>query len=206
MADLRKTHARFWEDLRSRGPDAAAARAGARVEDGNILVPMAGRTFAVDPGAQSVEVREPRDGPLRADELEAVVLLTYLATADGFPLTGEWVSERGLTHGDAYFRGPHPLPVRELAKRFGNDPDGFVKAAEALGGRETGDADRGVEIPALPRVPLRFNLWIGDDEFPDADVRALFDRSATHYLILDGVVALVTIAVSALLDAAPERA
>jgi len=162
---------------------------------------MAGRLFAVDPGAQLVEVEDASGRWSGAGYLESVVLLTYLATADGFPFSGEWVSEKGLSMGEAYFRPPHHMPTRELATRFGEDPDGFVRASKAIGGVETDMADRGVEVPALPRVPIRFNLWLGDEEFPQADVRTLFDKSASHYLILDGILTLTTIAVRAMIDA-----
>ncbi|MHC4600830.1 MAG: DUF3786 domain-containing protein [Planctomycetota bacterium] len=199
--DLERSHGRFWDDIVSRTVETAAHRAGAEADGPRILVPMVGRRFAVDPGERTVREEDPAEGWKETGFLESVVLLSYLATADGFPASGEWVSEKGLTHGDAYFRPPHEMPTARLAERFGVDPDGFVRAAEALGGEETSQGDRGIEIPALPRVPIRFNLWLGDEEFPDADVRTLFDRNATHYLILDGVLALTNLAVKALLNA-----
>jgi hypothetical protein len=202
MPDLSESHGRFWDDMLARGVEASASRAGASVEDGLIMVPMAGRLYSVDPGARAVMARDAGGEWTRADYLEAVVLVTYLATSDGFPLTGEWVSGNALPHGDAYFRPPHHMPTREIEVRFGNDPDGFVRACKAVGGVETDMADRGVELPALPRVPIRFNLWLGDDEFPGAEVRTLFDRSASHYLILDGILTLATITVRAILEAA----
>jgi len=202
--DLENSHGRFWDDIASKSTETAALRAGATSDGPKIFVPMLGKRFALDVDGRMVTEEGPDKEWKEVGFLDSVVLISYLATADGFPPTDEWVSEKGLTHGDVYFRPPHILPTAKLAGRFGEDPDGFVRAASALGGKETFQGDRGVEIPALPRVPIRFNLWLGDDEFPDADIRILFDRNATHYLILDGVLALVNLAVKALLVAADE--
>ena len=152
--ELEKSHDRFWNDIGSRTAETAARRAGAELDGSRILVPMVGRRFSIDPGERTLLEEDPRDGWKVTGFLESVVLLSYLATADGFPASGEWVSEKGLTHGDVYFRPPHEMPTAGLAERFGGDPDGFVRAAEALGGKETFQGDRGIEIPALPRVPI----------------------------------------------------
>ncbi len=205
MKNLEDSHRAFWNAILKRGPGVVASRAGARADGPRIVLPLAGKTFTVDTETKTVLEGGPGENPLPAGYTEAVVLLTYLETADGFPLTGQWVTERGLPHGDAYFRAPqHALPVRDLADRFGDDPQGLVRAAIALAGKETGEADAGVELPALPRVPVRFNLWRPDEEFPTAEVKTFFDRSAGHYLILDGVQALVAILVRALIEAAEE--
>ncbi|MHC4780445.1 MAG: DUF3786 domain-containing protein [Planctomycetota bacterium] len=200
--ELDESHRRYWEDIAERTAAGAARRAGVETQGPRILVPMLGRRFVLDTDSWSVRESDPDRGEVETGFLESIVLISHIATADGIPPAGEWVSEKGLTHGDAYFRPPHQLPTGDLARRFGHDPDGFVKAATALGGRETSQGDRGVEIPALPRVPVRFNLWLGDDEFPDSDIRTLFDRNATHYLILDGILALVDVTVKAMIAAA----
>ncbi|MHC5039765.1 MAG: DUF3786 domain-containing protein [Planctomycetota bacterium] len=202
MTDFSESHNRFWTDILAKGPSTAARRAGAEVDGPRILVPMAGRLFSVDPERREIREKDAETGWKETGFLESVVLVSYLATADGFPLSGEWVSEKGLALGEMYFRAPHALPTPGLAQRFGSDPDGFVRAAVALGGSETGQGDRGIEVPALPRVPIRLNLWLGDEEFPDPDVRFLFDKNTTHYLILDGVLTLTHIVVKALLGAA----
>lgn len=202
MADLARSHARFLEAVRARGLARTAENTGGTTDGAVLHVPMAGRTFVLDPMAGTVAVEDADGTATPAGFVESVVVATYAGTADGTPPTGTWVSEKGLVHGDAYFRPPHTLPTVRLGEVFGSDPDAFLTAAKALGGEETGQGDRGVEIPALPRVPVRLTLWLGDDEFPDTDVRVLFDRNATSYLILDGVLALLNVVVKAMIEAA----
>ncbi|MCU0723823.1 MAG: DUF3786 domain-containing protein [Planctomycetes bacterium] len=192
MADLSGSHGPLWEALRAKGARRAALDAGAEESGGRVRVALAGRPYVVDPETRRI-LGEGAGGPSEAGFAESVVLLSYLAAADGSAPAGEWVSEKGLPLGDVFFRPPHGLPSGELAARFGADPDGLVRAAEALGGRRVAGADRAVEVPALPRVPLRILLWLGDEEFPGADVRFLFDRDATRYLRLDGILMLAAV-------------
>jgi hypothetical protein len=201
MPDVSESHGRFWEAIARKGPARAACDAGAEAEGGRILLPLAGIRYSVDPGARTVR-REGPEGPTEAGFSESVVLVSHLALADGSPRAGEWVSEKGLDLGDVFFRPPHRLPAGELASRFGPDPEGFLRAARALGGREIRGGDRAAEIPALPRVPLRVLLWLGDEEFPEADARFLFDRSASRNLLPDGILTLVWIVEKRLLEAA----
>jgi hypothetical protein len=186
--DFAKSHSRFWEEIEAKGADTAARFAGCRLDDGGIVVPLAGREFTVDSHSRTILAR---DGS-PASFLDAVVLLTYLARADGTPLAQEWVSEKMLPLGDAYFRGPHLIPSSLLLPSFGADEAGFHRALARVEGTVVDYGDFGAEIPALPRVPMRIGIWKADDEFP-AEVRVLFDATANRYLILDGILTLVNI-------------
>ena len=44
-------------------------------------------------------------------------------------------------------------------------------------------------LPAMPRIPLQYILWEGDDEFPPS-VQLLFDSSVDRYLPLEDIVVL----------------
>jgi hypothetical protein len=68
------------------------------------------------------------------------------------------------------------LRVDGVLRRFGWDLGGFRRAAESLGGESQSLADAAFRIPALPKVPLYYLLWEGDDEF-EPRVSVLFDRS-----------------------------
>jgi len=186
--DFAKSHSRFWEEIEAKGTDAAARLAGCRLDEGGIVVPLAGREFIVDLHSRTILDRNASP----ASFLDAVVSLTYLALADGTPLAQEWVSEKMLPLGDAYFRGPHAIPSSLLLVRFGADEAGFRQALARVGGTAVDYGDFGAEIPALPRVPMRVGILMADDEFP-AEVRVLFDATASRYLILDGLLTLVNI-------------
>jgi hypothetical protein len=124
--------------------------------------------------------------------LESVVIVTYLAKADGTPLSRDWVSEKMLPLGDAYFRGPHQIPFEMILGAFEENETAFAAQAERLGATAIDYGDFGVEIPALPMVPFRLGLWRSDEEF-GAEGKVLFDRTADRYLILDGLLTLLNI-------------
>ena len=108
-------------------------------------------------------------------------LLTHYSKAEPVERTGRLVGFRDLPGGYAYEGAFVRRAVFPIAKMFGSDPERLVKAAMFLNGIGLSHGDASVEIPALPKVPLTYVLWLGDDELqPSASV--LFDASASNYL------------------------
>jgi len=110
-----------------------------------------------------------------------ILFLHYLLTADGRPLSGEWVSFRELPDGLFYQQAFRQRSLLPLEGKFGHNQPAFERAATALGGEKLDLADGSFRFDALPRVPLAALLWTGDEEFPPA-VQILFDASAGGYL------------------------
>jgi hypothetical protein len=111
----------------------------------------------------------------------AIIILHYLATADGTPLTGRWVAYRHLPGGDIYNEPFQKRAVVPFLKAFGTDPTLFQKAAAAIGGKNLSGGGLSMVIPVLPRVPICFTLWQGDEEIPSS-ANILFDQAASSYL------------------------
>lgn len=127
----------------------------------------------------------------------SILLLHYLITADGRPLSGEWVSFRHLPGGNIY-QGPfQKRALLPLTKSFGDRPAEFTRAAAALGGSPGSFRGVSAVIPVFPRVPLAFILWPGDDEFP-ATANILFDASAPSYLPTEDYAHLPALIIAAL--------
>jgi hypothetical protein len=92
--------------------------------------------------------------------------------------------------GDFFFRGPHALFTRPLEKHFGHDAQTFLEVGLRLGGGETEFGDVSFRLWPLPKIPLGYILWRGDEEFP-ARVVVTFDSSVERQLPLDVIWALV---------------
>jgi hypothetical protein len=111
----------------------------------------------------------------------AIIILHYLVTATGTPLTGNWIAFRHLPGGDIYIEPFQNRAVKPFLKNFGDNPEEFKKAALSLGGREIKQSGISMVIYVLPRVPICFTIWPGDDELP-ASATILFDEAASSYL------------------------
>ncbi len=123
-----------------------------------------------------------------------MVILHYLLEAQPSGIIGQWVSEQEIPGGSLFFRGPHAFHTDPLVELFGTRPDLFTGAAEKLGGMRVASGDLAYRLWALPRIPLLFVLWQGDDEFP-AVIHVRFDGSIQDQLhTLDTIWALVNIA------------
>ncbi len=118
--------------------------------------------------------------------VDKIVLLHYLLTADGSPMTGQWLNFRKLPGGELYLSAFEAQCTNPLARVFGNDLSRFVSAGEAAGGERTRIGDGSFLFRVLPRFLVICVLWLGDDELsPGVDF--LFDESAPHYLSTEDV-------------------
>jgi hypothetical protein len=115
--------------------------------------------------------------------------LVYLLNAAPEPLSEEMVGVEGLKDAQ-FFHGPHELMVQPLLNRYGNDLDGFKKAVEDLDGEILELADVGCRVWALPKIPIYYLLWKGDEEF-EPRLSILFDRSIEYHLSADAIWGLV---------------
>jgi len=189
----------LWERLAAARPEEAAARAAVAFEPGRdaYVVPLCGAEVRVLAAERRVE---------GAPGYEAMLAsLQYLLSAQDESPAGEWVDPKSLPYGDFFFRGPHPMPTAGLEEAFGQSPDAFRGAAEALGGRPLDMGDAAYEFRALPRVPVAVILWAADDEFP-ARARFLLDRHAHRQLPLDALWVVCRVLAKRLIAAASQGA
>ena len=122
------------------------------------------------------------------DELPPLIqalLLYYLITADGTPLSGKWVSFADLPGGRMYNSAYQGYSGDEIAKVFGSNLSAFQSACLKMGGIPADVGSASYVVWALPRLPLLVTYWLGDEDFPSS-CKILFDSSATHYLPIDG--------------------
>jgi hypothetical protein len=145
---------------------------------GQFVVPVFGQMYQVRWPDGSVQ-RAP--GSAQVDIAISILLLHYLLTADGTPLTGQWIAFRNLPGGlgyDAAFQ--HRAELR-LAGAFGTNETAFRAAARSLDGESLGFGDASFAFRLLPRVWLAVVLHLADEEFP-ANANVLFDVATSHYL------------------------
>jgi hypothetical protein len=83
--------------------------------------------------------------------------------------------------GKAYEAAFKKRAIAPIADLFGSNLKALVEAAKLLNGFEVKYRDIPVEIPALPKIPLTYIVWGGDEEI-QASSNILFDSSASHYL------------------------
>jgi hypothetical protein len=114
----------------------------------------------------------------------SALLLYYLTTSDGFPLTHSWVSFGDLPGGRTYNQAFQGYTGNEISKVFGLDLVAFKSACEKAAGEFIALGDAAYCFQVLPRIPVLVVYHLGDEDFPST-CKILFDSSATHYVPID---------------------
>ena len=184
--DILKVPPGYWEDLELRNIETICENAGVRnVPHVGLLIPFLKEYLLVNRQSRSVSRQGHGQWERIDNPLLELVCLVYLLNAGPEPIRQEMISVQELKSGH-FFTGPHELKVKPLLNRYGNDLDGFKKAAEGLGGDFLNMADAAYKFLAFPKVPLYYLFWAGDDEFGPR-LSILFDRSIERHLAADAI-------------------
>jgi Domain of unknown function (DUF3786) len=89
--------------------------------------------------------------------------------------------------GQRFFAGTQVLPLNQIAEKYANDRDGFLKKGWQFSAEVLDFADASVRLYPLPRVPVTLILWLEDEEFPPrADL--LFDSTCGLQIVLSDII------------------
>jgi hypothetical protein len=144
-----------------------------------MVVPFLDRVFKIDlPSFDfSDNENESKEVPIQ----EQVLILHYLK-AEAFPSpTGRWVSYREIPGATFYYSAFLSRAVNPLKEVFGQNIEGFKKAAEKLQGKLSDTGDAAYEFYPFPKVPLMMTIWEGDGDFPP-EANIVFDETIGRIL------------------------
>ena len=194
------TFGKDWKPARSEQVDAQFAarvdelRSTLRVQDPGLIAERSGVSYlTLGPNRGELHIpfwddvcilTFPELTSSQLPNFQQALLLYYLITADGAPLTNKWVSFADLPDGRMYNSAFQGYSGDEIVKAFGFDLGAFRSACLKTGGRSIELGSASFTFQALPRVPLMVTYWLGDEDFPSS-CKILFDESACHYLPID---------------------
>jgi len=124
--------------------------------------------------------------------MEQVLWLHYLITEGTASPIGRLAAYRELSGAGFYEPVFNARAVRPLVKRFGKNPPELAQAGIVLGGNLSQAGDVSVTLPLLPRVPVTYVIWAGDDEMPPEGT-ILFDSTASGWLAAEDLVVLASL-------------
>jgi len=159
------------------------------VFDETIELTVPGFSFASDKGSTTTLTTK-------------IILLHYLIQASGDKVPGaDPIPYEDIPGCRAYSPVFERRVTRPLLTAFGYARDAFRDAGTSLGGKVEEYGDASFTLRALPRVPLTFILWEGDQDFPPS-MKVLFDRSIHTYLPLEDIVVISKMAATRILKQA----
>ncbi len=167
-------------------------KAGAEVVDpagGICRIHFINRDYRVDHSSGEVNFSKAEEQPTI---WERIIILHYLANAQGVPETGELISYQQIPDGWLYYPSFVRRTAGILVKTFSRNPEAFREAGLAIGGKPSSLGKYAVEVLAFPKVKYHFLMWPGDDEF-EAEVKCVFDKNIMEYLPAEDITVLANI-------------
>ena len=181
----------YWTEIERADISRICQNAGAKHSRQGILLPFLKEYLLIDPNSRRMFRQGHSDWEPAENPLLEILSLVYLLGADPSGVTGDMVSVKELKNA-RFFCPPHELKIAPLLARYGQDMEGFKKAATVLSGEPLDLAAASYKVIAFPKVPLYYLLWEGDSEFsPSANI--LFDRSIERHLAADAIWGLVNL-------------
>ncbi|SHH72717.1 protein of unknown function [Sporobacter termitidis DSM 10068] len=97
-------------------------------------------------------------------------------------LSGRWISMQNMGHSfhTNLLEGDGSLYAK-YAQAFSGYKEELDKVCKQLGGHKMSVGDVGYILPAFDELPVYFQFWDGDDEFPPT-VAFLWDANTTQYI------------------------
>ncbi|HTP11970.1 MAG TPA: DUF3786 domain-containing protein [Anaerolineae bacterium] len=176
-----------------------AKRSGAMLDlDGNLHVEFLQREYVID--RMEWTVKRADDG-VAPSSITHSLILTYLYMSDGTPPIDRWVGFRELPNGLFYAQAFQGYTGAVLVRDLNGDIERFKQTSERLQGRPLAVGDAGYVFQVLPRLKLAVVMWSGDDEFP-AQAQVLFQETAPHYFITDGLAIVGSLLIGQIVKAA----
>ncbi len=192
------------EDFARRDPEAMAFNAGVSFQKGRLIIPFLGDVYLVSYPGGDVRCGNGRDKEGEIALAVQIILLHYLVHSTPAVLEGGFISFKELPGGNIYLGPFTGRVIRPLLKYFGRQPEKLVAAGEKMGGKPAGIGEFSVTLPVLPKIPVTFVVWSGDEEFPPTG-NALFDPSAPKHLHTEDYVVLCGLALDRLRKAGGEQ-
>jgi hypothetical protein len=165
----------------------AAERLGGRFANDKLTLRVLGKEFSVDSQGQfttDIHVHGWIAGPV----------LKYIMTSEGKTPSGNWVPLRELNGGrdwHLFFNQRCEKPMKAVADTY---TDLFEDMVHLFNGRLVEghfDADIGVVLHPLPKLPLLICYWKPDEGMP-SDLNLFFDDTAAANLGIDAIYTLGT--------------
>ncbi len=133
-----------------------------------------------------------------------IIFLHYLLNGNDCPPSGKLMTMKELPDGAPYAGPFHRQAIKPLEEIMGKDPSALKKAADELGAEFTDRADLSFELFPLPRVPIIYLLWQGDEEVTGG-ANLVFDSSIIIKLHTEDIAVIGEYTTSLLLKKAEEN-
>jgi len=188
-----------FSELKNKNLEDIAGKAGAQMNcKGELALFFFEKSVLIDLNKSKIYILNNKYEKFeQLDLFSSTIILHFLLTSDGTPVSGEWILYRELPAG-LFYASTIPGVLRPLLKKYESSGGEFLKKLLEIGGEKNKNFKFSGLIYPFKKFPVLFIFDEKDEEF-DANIRVLFDSSASHYLKTDVIKTLLVYIVKKLL-------
>jgi len=187
LKTLEQVYESSFSELKEKDLSEVAVKCGARTDpDKTLVLDYFKKAIKID--LKNCKIAYADSGE-KVDLFTATIVLHYILTADGEPISGDWISYRELPDGMFYFR-TIPGVLEPLRQKYETSFKKLLESTSQYSGSKSRSFNNGAVIYPFPYFPVMLILEEKTEEF-DSDLRVLFDSSAPHYMKTDIVKVLL---------------
>ncbi len=158
-----------WDMLQGLDPQSVRIRTQAEsaTGSGGFSIMCLGRKLEIDPAERSINTHS-REAEVLLQDLGSYTrlsILRYLVHCPDEPLHNQWIKPANIAGGRIFDQGTHVLPLDEPADMVQKNTCAAKKACAELGGKLQDMGDLSMILYPMPRFPILFIFWYGDEEF-----------------------------------------
>jgi hypothetical protein len=178
-----------YQELAEQNPDEVCKRALCKYDMENRCYTLSvwGDEYVIFP--RECRIDRIADNDPDPHEYFYLFIIQYLLKSKEIEPNRQWISEKDIPGGVAFFRGPHEIPCHLITERYSNDIIAFKNQCRQLNGIPLEMADAAFSFDITSRIPAAVLYWKGDNEFPP-ESKILYDKTICEHLTCDILFAL----------------
>ncbi|MDH7509069.1 MAG: DUF3786 domain-containing protein [Methanomassiliicoccales archaeon] len=184
-----------WDDILERDIIELAEHSVSKTSERIITVRFFDKECTVDLRRRIIEQDQK---PL--EPFLSILILHYLRGCSELHPTGEIITFREIPGGDLYYAAFKSRAIDPLVRKFGNEPEMLLTAAERIGAKRIKMGSTGVRVDVFAKLPVTVVVWKGDEEIPSS-ANILFDRIAASILPTEDLAVIGSLVASKLTKA-----
>ena len=183
----KETEDYYWQILQRQKASSVCRRTLASyiTDTSAYILKMIDTNYIIKSEAKTITAETQKENDELGADIKLLILAYLTNTKENVP-SGKWISPREVAGGDLFFSAKAHIMISPELLRALKTSNEFSNAGNKIGAKKQFLGDASFVIQTLPKIPLLFIYWEGDNELPSR-ISVFVDQNVLQNLAIDGV-------------------